>query len=508
VGKRKSLRGRGWISSGGLKRLRQDRGLGRETFRRGTRIQHFFTKANQRRRKKNIEALEGGVTYMDNTSMLKHAVEFYNKLLGKEASEGLKLDESFRGDGEKVTPKENQMLEESFTEDEIKSDIDNSYAEGALGPDVFLFMFYQKFWPTIKKNFMAIIKDFEAGRANMARLNYAKIILILKEDGAKSLKKFRPISLINYSFKIFAKDLNSRLERLCTRLLASNQPAFVKDRYILESVVSAHKIIHGAMRSRQKGVMLKIDYEKAYDRVNWLFLEEMLTSRGFGGRWIEWIVRLVRGGSISIRINDEDSPYFKPGKGLRQGDPLSPLLFNLVVDVFTRMLIKAAVHDYISGFMTEICPGGVISLQYADDTLLFLGHDPIAAHHLKWLMIFFEKLSGMHINYHKSDLTSINLSEEETQLYAKTFCYKIGNFPFTYLGVPLHHEKIRREDIQPIIDKIMKRISGWKGRLLSYGARLTLLKACLTSIPIYLISIIKFPKWAIKAINTQMANFF
>jgi elongation factor P--beta-lysine ligase len=134
---------------------------------------------------------------MNNTSMLKQAVEFYNKLLGKEASEGLKLDESFQDDGEKVTPKENQMLEESFTEDEIKSDIDNSYAERAPGPDGFSFMFYQKFWPTIKKDFMAIVKDFEARRANMARLNYARIILVPEEDGAKSLKKFRPISLIN-----------------------------------------------------------------------------------------------------------------------------------------------------------------------------------------------------------------------------------------------------------------------------------------------------------------------
>jgi hypothetical protein len=158
--------------------------------------------------------------------------------------------------------------------------------------------------------------------------------------------------------------------------------------------------------------------------------------------------------------------------------------------------------------MTDIYPKGVISLQYANDTLLFLRDDPIATHHLKWLLIFFEKLSGMRINYHKSDLTPINLSEEEVQFYAKTFCCKIGSFPFTYLVVTLHHDKLRREDIQPIIDKIMKRISGWKGRLLSYEARLTLLKAYLSSIPIYLMSIIKFSKWAIKAINTQMANFF
>jgi hypothetical protein len=114
----------------------------------------------------------------------------------------------------------------------------------------------------------------------------------------------------------------------------------------------------------------------------------------------------------------------------------------------------------------------------------------------------------MRINYSKSELTPINLDEEETQGYTKIFCCKIGKFPFTYLGVPLHYEKLRREDIQPVVDKIMKRIAGWKERLLSYGARLTLLKACLASIPIYLMSIIRFSKWAIQAINSQMAKFF
>jgi hypothetical protein len=122
--------------------------------------------------------------------------------------------------------------------------------------------------------------------------------------------------------------------------------------------------------------------------------------------------------------------------------------------------------------------------------------------------VYFKKISEMKINYHKSDLTSISLDEDESNLYAQIFCYKLGQFPFTYLGVPLHYEKLRREDIQPIVDKIMKRISRWKGKLMSYGARLALLKACLASIPIYLISIVKFPKWAIKAINFQIAKFF
>jgi hypothetical protein len=100
-------------------------------------------------------------------------------------------------------------------------------------------------------------------------------------------------------------------------------------------VVAAREIIHHTVKGGEKGVVVKLDYEKAYDSVSWQFLEEILESRGFGQKWIKWVMSLVKGGSISIGVNDESSAYFKAGKGLRQGDPLSPLLFNLVVDVFT-----------------------------------------------------------------------------------------------------------------------------------------------------------------------------
>jgi hypothetical protein len=255
-------------------------------------------------------------------------------------------------------------------------------------------------------------------------------------------------------------------------------------------------------------VLLKLDYEKAYDIVNWQLLEEMLHSRGFGSKWLGWIVRVVKGDSIVVKINDITSPYFRTGKGLRQGDPLSPLLFNLVVDVFSRMLVKAPSRWHIIGFLGAMCPEGVISLQCADDTLLFLQHDTNAACHLKWLMMCFEQLPGMKINYHKSDLTPINLDPEDTKKYAQILCCEIGSFPFRYLRVPLNYEKLKREDIQPIVDRILSRISGWKGRLLSYGARHTLLRAFVASMPIYLMSVIKFPKWVVKAINSHMAILF
>jgi hypothetical protein len=249
--------------------------------------------------------------------MLEHALEFYKALFGKEDRYNIRLQESFWEEDEKVTHEENLELEADLSEEEILVAIKGSYSDGAPEPDEFSFMFYQKFWSVIKKDFMALVRYFSQGEFNISRLNYAKIILIPKEDGANNLKKFRPISLINCSFKFFAKALNDRLEKVSDRLLAQNQTAFVKGTYILESVVFAHEIIHYTFNGKEKGLVLKLDYEKAYDRVNWDFLEEMLKIRGFGPRWTTWIMKVVMGGSISISLNNECSAYFHPRKVLR-----------------------------------------------------------------------------------------------------------------------------------------------------------------------------------------------
>jgi len=197
--------------------------------------------------------------------------------------------------------------------------------------------------------------------------------------------------------------------------------------------VAAHEVIHDIHKNKQSGVILKLDYEKAYDRVSWVFLEDMLVSRGFGPTWRRWIITATQGGSICVRINDENSSYFKPGKGLRQGDPLSTLLFNLVADIFTRMLIKAARNNLVSGLMPQVIEGGIVSLQYADDTLLFLEDNIGKANNLKWLLLCYEQMTGMKINYDKSDLLTIGVDEERVNDFAKIFCCKIGEFTLKFL---------------------------------------------------------------------------
>jgi hypothetical protein len=118
-------------------------------------------------------------------------------------------------------------------------------------------------------------------------------------------------------------------------------------------------------------------------------------------------------GSLCVSINDENSNFFKPCKGLRLGYPLSPLLFNLIADVFTKILDKASKAQLIGGLLPGVREGGIISLQYAGDTLLFLENNLEKSINLNWLLVLFEKLSSMKINYDKRDILSIGLDLEE-----------------------------------------------------------------------------------------------
>ena len=125
------------------------------------------------------------------------------------------------------------------------------------------------------------------------------------------------------------------------------------------------------------------------------------------------------GGSFCVRINDCNSSFFKAGKGLKQGDPSSPVLFNFVADVFTKMLCKAASNGMIRGFLPQIIHGGVISLQYVDDTILFLENNINFARNLKWFLACFEYMSGLRINYHKTDLMTVHVNPEDARATAQ-----------------------------------------------------------------------------------------
>jgi Reverse transcriptase (RNA-dependent DNA polymerase) len=175
-------------------------------------------------------------------------------------------------------------LEILFTLEELKEAVFESNASGAPGPDEFSFAFYQYFWSIVQDNLMLLLQHVYNNSLKTTKLNHAMVCLLPKETDASIIQKFRPINLVDCSYKIIFKALTNRLSGIMNNIVDEAQAAFIQDGFILDNVLAAHEIIHYAKINKQKGIILKIDFEKVYDRVSWPFLKELLLSRGFGSK--------------------------------------------------------------------------------------------------------------------------------------------------------------------------------------------------------------------------------
>jgi hypothetical protein len=144
--------------------------------------------------------------------------------------------------------------------------------------------------------------------------------------------------------------------------------------------------------------------KKAYDRVGWEFLTEVLRCKGFDPGVVHRINQLVRGGQTAISINGEVGPFFRNKRGVRQGDPLSPLLFNFMAEAMSIILTKACEAGHIAGVVPHLIPGGISHLQYADDTLIMIQDEDQQIANLKFLLMCFEDMAGLKISYHKYEV--------------------------------------------------------------------------------------------------------
>jgi hypothetical protein len=261
-------------------------------------------------------------------------------------------------------------------------------------------------------------------------------------------------------------------------------------------------------RKKLNGVILKIDFEKAYDKVNWSFLQQTLRMKGFAEEWRSLISSFVVGGSVAIKVNDDVGRYFQTKKGLRQGDPLSPMLFNIIADMLAIIIERAKADGQFEGVVPHLVDGGLSILQYADDTILFMEHDIEKARNLKLILSAFEQLSGLKINFHKSELFCFGEAQDVADTYAELFGCGLGNFPISYLGIPIHYRRLTLAEWNHVEACLQKRLSSWKGKLLSLGGRLVLINSVLTNMVLYMISFFQIPKGVLNRLDYFRSRFF
>jgi mannosylglycoprotein endo-beta-mannosidase len=200
-------------------------------------------------------------------------------------------------------------------------------------------------------------------------LNSALITLIPKKDGAVDLKDFRPISLVHSFSKLLAKLMATRLAPRLSDLVDANQSAFVRGRCIHDNFVLVQQSAKVLQRSHTPSVLLKLDVARAFDSVAWPFLISVLRQRGFGPKFISWVILLLGTAHTRVLVNGGAGPAFRHGRGLRQGDPISPMLFIIVMDVLSGMF--RAVEE--RGLLSDLRSLGIrnrVSL-YADDVVVF-----------------------------------------------------------------------------------------------------------------------------------------
>jgi hypothetical protein len=155
-------------------------------------------------------------------------------------------------------------------------------------------------------------------------------------------------------------------------------------------VVVLHEVIHEFRRSRKRGVLFKIDFKKAYDKVSWDFVQEVMEKKGFPQKWIQQTMTTVKGGKVCIDVNGTITTYFRTYQGLRQGDPLSPFLFNLVAEVLATFMRKASRQAKVNGVLSHLIPEGITHIQYADDTILLVEGDDNSIVQMKFILYCFE----------------------------------------------------------------------------------------------------------------------
>jgi hypothetical protein len=294
-------------------------------------------------------------------------------------------------------------------------------------------------------------------------------------------------------YKLIAKVLAGRLAKVMNSVVASTQSAFIKGRSLVDGVLVVNEVVDLAKKSGREVLIFKVDFEKAYDSVDWGFLEYMLRKFGFGEKWIDWIRACVFAGNLSVLVNGSPTTEINIQIGLKQGDLLAPFLFLLVAEGFAGLMRSAVDKNLFKGFLVGSEGLEVSHLQYADDTLCIGEASMENLWTLKAILRGFELASGLKVNFWKSCLIGVNVQNAFMENACDFLNCKRGSVPFSYLGLPVGANPRRASTWDPVVERLRKRLRSWGNRYVSLGGRIVLINSVLNSIQIFYLSFMELP---------------
>ncbi|XP_026451080.1 uncharacterized protein LOC113351280 [Papaver somniferum] len=417
----------------------------------------FISNASARRRYNRIRQLYIGDELVSDRGRLQDPiVEYYKTLFTEEEVirpdlEGIEFDS--------ITSLEASILEANFTEEEVLHAISDLANDKAAGPDGFPILFFQKCWRFIKEDIMSTVNEFCTTGTINSKHNSTFITLVPKKDHIETINDCRPICLLTSVYKIIAKVLATRLKLVMDKLISPVQCAYIEGRQIIDDTLIANELVDSRLKSGKPGIVCKIDLEKAFDRINWIYVEFVLQQMSFSKKWCDWLRFCYSTSSFSVLINGSSFGYFTSTRDVRQ-----------------------------------------------DDTIFFVDNNKDELLNLFSALHFFEFIAGLKVNTSKTRLIGVG-DVPDLAIWEEEFGCSTDCLPFMYLGMPLGTKSGSKVIWDPIFEKFDARLFVWIRISLSRGGKLALLKCILSSLPTYYFSLFKAPASVIKILEKKMCNF-
>ena len=397
---------------------------------------------------------------------------------------------------------EQESLEKDLTFEELKDAVTSFEDNKSPGEDGFTKEFYEAFFDLLWKDLLNSYNDaFNKGSLSVSKKRGTITLIPKGDENLSDLKNWRPISLLNIDYKILSKVLAKRMEQHLPKLIHSDQAGFVNGRYIGQNIRLLSDIMEFSDSKNFQGILLFVDFEKAFDTLEWSFISKTLEVFNFGNKFKKWFTVPYNGVQSSVVNGGFMTNYFEITRGVRQGCPLSPSLFILAVEL---LALKIRQNKNCEGIYLPNNQEVEIS-QFADDTTIITNNTDSLKSHLQTIE-WFGTVSGLKLNKKKTKAMWLGTMKHSNSNILE---FKSTKNPIKVLGTFLSYNQNKNieENFLSRIRKMKIKLNLWLCRDMTLYGRSLLAKTLGVSQLVYAASMLTVPSLVIKNVQTELFSF-